>query len=78
VAEKIGYHMLRHTYATVLKQVGVRMKVAKPLRHRIFRRPSTFTLEQWRDKPQAVELVAEQMLKGLLTGHTASGPETVN
>jgi integrase len=80
VVGKVGWHTLRHTYATVLEQVGVRMKVAQELlRHAdIQTTMNVYTGAMERDKRQAVKLVAERMLKKPLTGNTESGPETVN
>ena len=62
---KIGWHTFRHTNATVLNQVGVRMKVAQELlRHAdIQTTMNVYTSAMEQDKRKAVELVAQCLLK---------------
>jgi len=62
---KIGWHTFRHTNATVLNQVGVRMKVAQELlRHADIRTTmNVYTSAMEQDKRKAVELVAQCLLK---------------
>ncbi len=64
---KIGWHTFRHTNATVLEQVGVRMKVAQELlRHAdIQTTMNVYTGVVEEDKKAAVQQVADRMLKGL-------------
>ncbi len=62
---KIGWHTFRHTNATVLEQVGVRMKVAQELlRHAdIQTTMNVYTGVGEEDKKAAVQQVADRMLK---------------
>ena len=61
---KIGWHSLRHTYATVLEQVGARMKVAQELlRHAdIQTTMNVYTGVMERDKREAANRVAHAVL----------------
>ena len=61
---KIGWHTLRHTYATVLEQLGARMKVAQELmRHAdIQTTMNVYTGAMERDKREAVTRVAQAVL----------------
>jgi len=62
---KIGWHTFRHTNATVLDQVGVRMKVAQELlRHAdIQTTMNIYTSAMEQDKQKAADLVAQRLLK---------------
>ncbi len=62
---KIGWHTFRHTNATVLDQVGVRMKVAQELlRHADIRTTmNVYTSAMEQDKRNAADLVAQRLLK---------------
>ncbi len=62
---KIGWHKFRHTNATVLDQVGVRMKVAQELlRHAdIQTTMNIYTSAMEQDKQKAADLVAKRLLK---------------
>ena len=61
---KIGWHTLRHTYATVLEQVGARMKVAQELlRHAdIQTTMNVYTGAMEKDKREAANRVAHAVL----------------
>jgi integrase len=61
---KIGWHTLRHTYATVLEQVGARMKVAQELlRHAdIQTTMNVYTGVMEKDKREAADRVAQALL----------------
>lgn len=62
---KVGWHTFRHSYATVMEQVGIRMKVAQELlRHADIQTTMnvyTGTVDQ--DKREAATLVAQRMLQ---------------
>ena len=64
---RIGWHTLRHTYATVLEQMGARMKVAQePLRHAdIQTTMNIYTGAMEKDKREAANRVAEVLLGSL-------------
>lgn len=64
---RIGWHTLRHTYATVLEQMGARMKVAQELlRHAdIQTTMNIYTGAMERDKREAANRVAEALLGSL-------------
>ena len=72
ISGKIGWHTFRHTNATVLEQVGVRMKVAQELlRHAdIQTTMNIYTRAMEKDKREAAGLVAQRMLKKPLTDIT--------
>lgn len=77
----IGWHTFRHTYATVLEQVGVRMKVAQELlRHAdIQTTMNIYTGAMEKDKREAAGLVAQRMLKKPSTDQlTEPHKESVN
>jgi integrase len=61
---RIGWHTLRHTYATVLEQMGARMKVAQELlRHAdIQTTMNIYTGAMEKDKREAANRVAEALL----------------
>ena len=61
---KIGWHTLRHTYATVLEQMGAGMKVAQELlRHAdIQTTMSVYTGALEKDKREAANRVAQAVL----------------
>lgn len=61
---KIGWHTLRHTYATVLEQMGARMKVAQELlRHAdIQTTMNVYTGAMEKDKREAANRVAHAVL----------------
>ena len=65
ISGKVGWHTFRHTNATVLEQVGVRMKVAQELlRHAdIQTTMNIYTGAMEKDKREAAGLVARRMLK---------------
>jgi integrase len=61
---RIGWHTLRHTYATVLEQLGARMKVAQELlRHAdIQTTMNIYTGAMEKDKREAANRVAQALL----------------
>lgn len=61
---KIGWRTLRHTYATVLEQMGARMKVAQELlRHAdIQTTMNVYTGAMEKDKREAANRVAHAVL----------------